>query len=174
MKKLALVLLAALVGACASYSGRGLKPGRATEADVRKTMGEPTTVRKAADGGQVLWYSKLPAGRESYAARVDAQGRLVSIEQRLSDEHIAKLKPNASKADDVLDTLGPPYRIFDVPHLSRKVYEYPLNTVPDPRNLYVQLSEDGVVREVMQRENHLDSIPGIYLGIGLGVIILNR
>ena len=173
MRNLACVLLVFLA-ACAGYSGRGLQPGVATEADVRRVMGEPTAVRKAPDGGQTLWYSKLPAGRESYAARLDPQGRLVSIEQRLADEHIAKLKPSASKADDVLDTLGPPYRIFDVPHLSRKVYEYPLNTVPDPRNLYVQISDDGVVREVMQRENHLDTIPGIYLGLGLGVIILGR
>jgi hypothetical protein len=174
MKKLSLLLLAALMSACASYSGRGLQPGKATEADVRGLMGEPTAVRKTPDGGRVLWYSKLPAGRESFAARLDPQGTLVSIEQRLSDEHISRLKPNASKADDVLDTLGPPYRVLDVPHLSRKVWEYPLNTVPDPRNLYVQLSDDGVVREVLQRENHLDSIPGIYLGIGLGAIILGR
>jgi hypothetical protein len=173
MRTLATVLLVFLA-ACASYSGRGLQPGVATEGDVRRTMGEPTTVRKAPDGGQTLWYSKLPAGRESYAARLDAQGKLVAIEQRLADPHIAKLKPNASKEGDVLDTLGPPYRIFAVPHLSRKVYEYPLNTVPDPRNLYVQLSEDGVVREVLQRENHLDTIPGIYLGIGIGVILLGR
>jgi hypothetical protein len=173
MKHLYLLLFVVLAG-CASYSGRGLQPGKATEADVRELMGKPTSVRKAPDGSQVLWYSKLPAGRESFAVRLDPRGTLVSIEQRLTDDYIAKLKPNASKADDVLDTLGPPYRILDVPHLSRKVWEYPLNTVPDPRSLYVQLSDDSVVREVVQRENHLDTIPGIYLGLGLGVLILGR
>jgi len=174
MKGLAVLVLALVVTACASYSGRGLKPGEATEADVRRTMGEPTTVRKSADGGQVLWYSKLPAGRESFAVRLDAQGRLVSIEQRLTNEHIAKLKPNASTSEDLLDTLGPPYRVLDVPHLSRKVWQYPIHDVPEPYNLYVQVSDDSVVREVVRRENHLDSIPGIYLGIGLGVIIFGR
>lgn len=36
-------------------------------------------VRELSDGDRVLWYSKLPYGRESYAARIDPDGTLISL-----------------------------------------------------------------------------------------------
>src|SRR5712691_5633449 len=110
-----LILAVALAAGCASYSGAGLVPGRSSVGDVRALMGEPTLVRPLPDGGQVLWYSKLPNGRESYAARIAPDGTLVSLEQRLTAENVAKLRPNESTGEDVLDLLGPPSRRFQFP-----------------------------------------------------------
>jgi hypothetical protein len=145
-----LVLSVALASGCASYSGAGLVPGQSSVEDVRAAMGEPTLVRELREGGEILWYSKLPNGRESYAARIDRDGTLVSIEQRLTPEHIAKLRPNESTGDDVLDILGPPYRRFKFPLKDRESWEYPLWTLPDQQTLYVELSPDNVVRAVYQ------------------------
>ena len=162
MKRLFLMLLLA---GCASYGGMGLEPGKATAADVRAKMGEPTTVRKLADGGEVLWYSRLPYGRESFAVRLDKDGRLASIEQRLTSDHIAKVVPNKSSAEDVLDTLGPPYRVLDLPRQERKAWEYQLKGNFTPQVLYVQLSADNVVRELVQIEDQAPR-PGIFFGFG--------
>lgn len=152
-----LLLCAAVVGGCATYSGSGLVPGRSTAQEVEAAMGAPALVRAAPGGGQVLWYPRLPFGRESFAASIDPNGTLVSIEQRLDPRFIARLQPGKSTADDVLDTLGPPYRIYQYPLKQREAWEYPLRTPPEDKNLYVQLSPDRVVREVFQlNERDLD------------------
>jgi hypothetical protein len=146
----AAIFLIALAAGCASYSGAGLVPGQSSVEDVKAAMGEPTLVRELPDGDEVLWYSKLPNGRESYAAHIGRDGTLVSIEQRLTAQHIAKLRPNESTGEDVLDILGPPYRRFKFPLKDRESWEYPLWTSPDKQTLYVELSPDNVVRAVYQ------------------------
>ena len=148
--RLPTALLFAFLAGCASYSGSSLVPGQSSEDDVRIVMGEPALVREAPGGGQVLWYPRLPAARESFAVTVGADGILVSIEQRLTAQNIARLKPNESTADDVLDILGPPSAVYEYPRQQREAWEYPLRTPPENMNLYVQLSPDHVVREVFQ------------------------
>jgi hypothetical protein len=162
------LLLLLLLAGCASYSGGGLKPGQSTEADVRKTMGQPAAVRTAADGGQVLWYPRQPYGRESYAARIQPNGTLAGIEQRLTTDNIAKIRLNETNAEQVLDVLGPPYRILDIPRLERKAWEYYVQTFPlVPQLLYVQVSPDNVVREVIQIDEGGRS--GLFFGFGIGL-----
>jgi hypothetical protein len=147
----ALVALLALAAGCASYDGRGLVPGKASVAEVQALMGPPTLVREARDGGKLLWYSRLPFGRQSFAVRVDPAGTLVSIEQRLTQDQVAKLKPNVSTAEEVLDTLGPPYKVYPLPRQQREAWEYFIRTPAyEPYSVYVQLSPDRVVREVLQ------------------------
>ena len=107
-------------------------------------------MREAANGEKTLWYPRLPLGRESFAARVDPDGTLISLEQRLTGQNIARLRPNQSTADDVLDLLGPPYRVYHYPRMQREAWEYQLRTPPSNMNLYVQVSPDRVVREVFQ------------------------
>lgn len=151
-----------LLAACASYSGYDLKPGVSTVADVEATMGAPALVREAPDGGKVHWYPRLPMGRESFAARIAPDGRLVSIEQRLTDRHIAKLRPNESTVEDVLDILGPPADVYRYPRQQREAWEYPLRKPPQSRTLYVQMSPDKVVREVYELDDRtLDPFLGI-------------
>jgi hypothetical protein len=150
MTKQFIAVIAALIAGCASYSGSGLVPGQSTVEDVEAVMGAPTLVREAADGEKTLWYPRLPLGRESFAARIDPDGTLLSLEQRLTGENIAKLRPNQSTAEDVLDLLGPPYRIYQYPRMQREAWEYQLRTPPSNMNLYVQVSPDRVVREVFQ------------------------
>ena len=145
----ALFILAALllVGGCASY-GAALVPGQSTESDVVAALGEPTAVKDAANGDRTLWYSKLPFGRESYAARLDPRGTLLSFDQRLTEANFARLKPGTSTADDVFELLGPPWRRFKYPLKDLEAWEYPIRTWPEPQTLYVDVSPDGVVRSV--------------------------
>jgi hypothetical protein len=144
------LVLGILAGGCASYSGSGLVPGQSNAKDVVALMGSPALERPAPDGGKVLWYPRLPFGRESYAAHIGADGTLVSLEQRLAPEFLARLRVNESTAEDVLDLLGPPYRVYSYPRMQREAWEYQLRTPPNNKILYVQLSPDRVVREVYQ------------------------
>lgn len=151
MRQIGSVPIFLLLAACAT--GHDLKPGVSTLSDVNATMGKATLVRDAPDGEKVYWYSRLPFGRESFAARIAPDGKLVAFEQRLSHEHIAKIRPNESTSEDVLDILGPPADVYRYPRQQREAWEYPLRLPPQSRTLYVQISPDKVVREVFELED---------------------
>ena len=118
------ISLAALAAGCASYNGAGLVPGVSTGSDVEAVMGTPAEVREVPGRGTVLWYPRMPYGDGSYAALIGADGRLVSIEQRITEENIAHIVPGKSTADEVRDIVGPPYRIDQFPRLGREVWTY--------------------------------------------------
>jgi len=146
---IALAVMAALAG-CAGYSGGGLVPGQATADEVDAVMGRAAESRAGADGETVRYYPRQPNGRQTYAARFGPDGKLRSIEQRLTAANLARLTPGVSRAADVRDLFGPPYRINTFERLAREVWTYKMygdGTLP--KDLYVQMSGDGVVREVM-------------------------
>lgn len=147
MKSLLAVLAAALLAACAGYDGRGLVPGQSTGADVEAVMGEPADVQQT-NGETVLWYPRLRYGRQNYAARIGPDGKLLAIEQRLTEENIARLVRGQSQAVDVRDLLGPPHRSDPFPRMEREIWTYYMQGSPTWKVLYVQLSPDHVVREL--------------------------
>ena len=147
MRILVAVTLAAALSGCASYAGRGLVPGQATMQDVERVMG-PAADQRPAAGDTVRYYSRQPYGREVYAARFGPDGKLKSIEQRLTEQNYAKLVPGTTRASDARDLLGPPYRIDQFPRMQREVWTYYVNGMTNDQQLFVQLSRDGIVREV--------------------------
>lgn len=144
-RRLWLVLLAAT--ALGAGYGSDLKPGRSTEKQVRASMGKVTLEKKLADGGKVLWFSKLPYGAENWAARLNAKGVLVSLEQRLTDKYISRVQPNKTTANGAIDLLGPPYRKVKLPSKNITYWEYQLRPMPEPQTLYLEVSPDNVVRK---------------------------
>ncbi len=163
-----LALLALVVaGGCAHY-GANLKPGQSVLNDVEREMGRPTLVQEAANGERVLWYSKLPYGRENYAVRIGPDDRVIAVEQRLSHPFIQKVIPRQTRAEEVLGLLGPPFRRSDMPLKNREVWEYPLLTSPEYQTLFVEISRDGVVAEryhLHDRDRFFG--PGMFFGFGL-------
>jgi hypothetical protein len=139
--------LVVLLAAGCAY-GSSLVPGQSTVEDVRVSMGNPTMVREYSDGTQALWFSKLPYGRENWAAVVDPNGTLVSFDQRLTAANIARLQPDSSTAENVLDILGPPFRRMKFPLKEIEAWEYQLPTTPERQTLYVEVSPDFMVRKV--------------------------
>ena len=147
------IALAVALASCASYDGRGLIPGESTEAQVEALMG-PSADRRAGPNGEThRYYSRLPFGREMYVARFDRDGKLKSIEQRLTEENFAKVRPGVSRAEDMRALFGPPYRIRKFPRMEREIWEYPWRGLTSNRLLLVQYSYDGVVRELYSIED---------------------
>jgi outer membrane protein assembly factor BamE (lipoprotein component of BamABCDE complex) len=108
MKTLALwiFVLAAMAG-CASYDGRGLRPGVSTEAEVRQMMGEPAMQFPNPDGSRQLVYPRGPMGTQTFMVHVNGNGVVTEIEPVLNDEHFNRIQPGLTK-DDILRMLGPP------------------------------------------------------------------
>src|SRR3954470_23944942 len=100
MKPIAAFLLLGLTG-CAGFSGRGLVAGRSSAEQVEALRGPVAEIRSTANGDTVRYYSRLPYGRRIYAARIGADGKLVALEQRLTDGNVEKLRPGIARADDV-------------------------------------------------------------------------
>ena len=104
---LALCLTLAVLAGCASYSGHGLAPGVATEAEVRATMGAPAAEFAREDGGRTLAYPRGPLGTQTYMADLGRDGRLVAIRPVLGDDSFWRIQPGMTR-DDVLRMIGPP------------------------------------------------------------------
>lgn len=157
---------AVLAAGCASFDGRGLTAGQSTQADVERVMG--TAAERRQVGGETwLYYPRQPFGRKTFVARLTPEGRLVAIEQRLTDENIAKLIPNTTRAEQVRDLFGPPYAAGHYARLDRNIWTWHMRRYGDPGipvQLNVQMSPDGVVREI----NILDESDSDHRGLALG------
>jgi len=148
----------ALLAGCASYSGSSLVPGKSTRAEVEATMGRPAEVLSRPNGDTLLYYSRLPLGRETYVATVGADGVLRGIGQRLTRQNIAKVAAGAP-AKEVRELLGPPFRVVRMKRMERDVWEYPWREIEDRRILWVQFSNDGQVREVIEMHDYESDPP---------------
>jgi hypothetical protein len=144
---LALAVAAATAAGCAT--SRNLQPAQSTRADVEAALGQPAEVRTRTDGETWLYYPNQPFGRKVQVARVAPDGKLITVEQRLSEEYIAKLIPNQSSRDDVLALFGRPYERLNVPRMERDMWTWHMRQYGLlPSTLNVQMSADGVVREI--------------------------
>lgn len=100
--------LAMLLGACASYDGRGLQPGAATDADVRQLMGTPAEEFANPDGSRQIAYPRGPLGVETFMVHLRPDGRLDRIEQVLNEAHFDKIIIGKTTREEVRRLIGPP------------------------------------------------------------------
>jgi hypothetical protein len=144
-----LALCAAVIAAAGCATSKDLQPAQSTRADVEAALGKPAEVRPRSDGETWLYYPNQPFGRKVRVVRVAADGKLIAVEQRLSEEYIAKVIPNQSSRDDVLALFGQPYERLNVPRMERDMWTWHMRQYATlPATLNVQMSPDGVVREV--------------------------
>ena len=159
MKLWLAVAAAALLQGCASYDGSLLVPGRSTAAEVKATMGEPSEV--VSRGGESTWvFSRGPLGFHVYAVRIGPDGVMRSIEQRLTVENVRRIVPGRTTRAEVRELFGPPFEETRLPRLARDVWEYQLLDVVFRWKLWIQFSDDGVVREVLQMRHPDEDPPG--------------
>lgn len=141
--------LTILAAGCAS-DGRLLVPGQSTTADVEAAMGPPAErIQDGADS--VLFYPRQPYGRQTFAARIGADGKLKAIEQRMSQPYISRIRASMTAAE-VRRELGPPASVTRYGRLDRDIWEYRSREVEWMR-LWVQFGPDGRVKEVLYMED---------------------
>ena len=104
----AAALMALSVAGCASYSGRGLQPGVATAAEVRRVMGEPVHTCPLPGGMENWIYPRGPMGVHTYNAHIDRDGVLRSLANVLEESHFAQVVKGVTTKDEVLCIFGPP------------------------------------------------------------------
>ena len=124
-------------------------PGESTLAEVEKLMGRPAETRPAPGGETVHFYPRLPWGYATYAARIGPDGRLVALEQRLTEQNIALLKPGVTRAEDVRNLLGPPFEPMKQAWSGNEIWTYPMRIAghPTPKWFLAHVSPQGVLTE---------------------------
>lgn len=148
LKGLAIGLTMVAAG-CAS-DGSSLVPGQSTTADVEATMGAPK--ERIQDGADtVLFYPRQPYGRQTFAARIGADGKLKAVEQRMSQPYISRIRTGMTMPE-VRRELGPPATATRYARLDRDIWEYRAREVEWMR-LSVQFGPDGLVKEVLYMED---------------------
>jgi outer membrane protein assembly factor BamE (lipoprotein component of BamABCDE complex) len=122
---LKLCALLAMLGlnACDSTVMQQLKPGISTEAEVRGLMGEPGMEWKNDDGSRTWEYTRQPEGSACYMLTLGTNGVLRSIEQVLTPENLARVRPGMNK-DQVRRMLGKPRSIQTFPLKPEEVWDW--------------------------------------------------
>ena len=147
MNRYVALSLALLIAGCAS-TGRDLVPGKSTAADAQAQMGPPDQRLTLANGDSELFFSRLPYGRAMYVVTFGPDGVMKSMEQRMQHASFAKLVANTSTKKEVSELLGPPGKQGRFDRQKRDWWEYRYRQPPDYRVVWVQFSDDGVVREI--------------------------
>jgi hypothetical protein len=145
----AAALGAAILAGCASFDGRGLVPGRSTEAEVRALMGTPAQSLALPNGDRALYFSRLPEGRAMFVVTLAPDGVMKSKEQRLVRENLARIAAGTSGMKEVRELFGPPGRTGRLARQERDWWEYKYLDYGERRVIWVQFSDDGIVREVL-------------------------
>lgn len=142
------------VSGCASFNGHGLVPGQSRPSNVEALMGPPAE-RVVRDNGESFWYyPRQPTGLQTFVVRFSREGVMQDIEQRLTEQNLAKLVPGATTTKDARELLGPPWRTSHNYIQHRDVWDYRMyNLSRIEYNLYVQFSDDGLLREVVFLED---------------------
>jgi outer membrane protein assembly factor BamE (lipoprotein component of BamABCDE complex) len=160
MLRTCVALLAVLLAGCVSIDGRTLQPGKSTTKQVIAQMGEPGMEVKRPNGDTLLYFPHHPWGRLTYVATLDSKGVLRGVDQRLTYDNIYGIRAGMRK-EEVRELLGPPREVSRLPRQQRDVWEYPwwLGN-REKRVLWVQFSDDGVVRETVERHDYQDEPEG--------------
>lgn len=104
------VLLGALALAACSTPG-SVKPGQ-EQAAVSATAGRPTAVVQLPDGGTRWQYSGQPFDQSVWNIDFDSKGRVVIVEQMMSDAAFARIRSGRDTRAEVLRDFGPPAESF--------------------------------------------------------------
>jgi outer membrane protein assembly factor BamE (lipoprotein component of BamABCDE complex) len=115
------LLLTVAIVAC-SVPG-SVKPGDTQDA-VRSAAGRPTAVVALPDGGVRWQYSGQPYDQSVWNINMNAQGRVVSVEQMMSDEAFARIRSGKDTRADVLREFGQPAETFSFPMMDETAFMY--------------------------------------------------
>lgn len=146
----ALILVAiAILMQLAGCAGMGAPPYPGEpEKEVVARMGEPT--HRYQDGqDHLLEYATGPFGQQTYMARVNPHGQVVSYEQVLTQQKFATLKVGEANKEQVLRTIGAPgdTSFLSLSQLEVWSYAYKESGVWDSM-MHVHFDRNGIVRKM--------------------------
>lgn len=160
IQHVAAATIAVLTGGCASYGGEGLIAGRSTSADVEALMGRPAEQIAERDGASVWFYPRGPEGRSTYAVVLGPDKVVRAVEQRLTYENITRMTPGKTTAKEVREIFGPPPETGSTARQPGIWWSYPMAENSQLKVLWIRITDDGIVREVIYKDDPITHAPG--------------
>ncbi len=123
MRSILSALLALSLAGCAwlPLASFDFVPGTPREAVIAKA-GNPThSVR--LPGGERLQYSLQPVGRQAWMVDLDATGKVLKVEQALTEPNLERIQPGWTR-QDVERELGPPAWLDRVASFDGQIMNY--------------------------------------------------
>jgi hypothetical protein len=157
--------IVACIGACTPF---GPVQVGDTEEQLIAARGQPTH-RYPLPYGQLLEYNYGPYGQQTYMARLDRNGFVISFEQVLTDEKFARIEPGKMTKIDVLHLVGSPSQVVArMPFTGPEAWTYPYKEY-DTWNflMHVYFDASGVVSK-LEKTPDLQFVgqPGNMFGAG--------
>lgn len=141
MRKLSIFLGAVLLSGCANMN---TVPAGTPLADVIKKYGKPDTICKNADGTERLIWSGQPYGQFSWGGTIAKDGKVIKIEQVLTDEQFEVLSVGKWSAKQVECQFGPPANTYGIAKGNEIVWAYRYKQYDVwPSLMYVYMGADG-------------------------------
>lgn len=143
-----LVLLLGLA-ACTWNNPASLAPGDAQRV-VEDRLGRPADIQKQPDGSSVWFYPGGRWGRQTWAVRMGPDGRVLGVDQRLTEDNIKRLVPEHTTMQQVRALLGPPTEdvYYPLAKLHSAIYPMIPGSIDNWMVLWVDYDDSGVVRRV--------------------------
>jgi hypothetical protein len=139
------------------------QPGDAL-ADVRQRLGEPTAEHPLQGGRLRLEYATGPFGKHTWMADFDAQGRLQTFEDVLTEAQFARIEAGIS-TEQLRLQLGRPSRVWAVRYHDQTVWSYRYFS-PACLLFHVGITPQGIVEDtsygpdpLCERRNFLSDGP---------------
>ncbi len=149
----ATALVGALLPACDGLNLQELKPGVSTAAEVRARMGNPA-MEFHNDDGTVTWeYNRQPNGVECHMLSFDANLVLVKIEQVLTAENQARVRPGMGK-EEIRRLLGKPGKVEVFNNLGEEIWDWRVGgtMATEEAHFHVHFNlDDGRVKTTSRR-----------------------
>jgi outer membrane protein assembly factor BamE (lipoprotein component of BamABCDE complex) len=142
----ATALLAALaLVACDAKRIEKLEEGVATEADVRRVFGVPTTTYDDGGGVRTLVYTRQPEGQTAYMISIGADGRMSALRQVLRPDVFARITPGLDQPQ-VLRAIGPPAKTQRYELRREEVWDWRFQDGTEAKVFAVVFDDGGRVR----------------------------
>jgi outer membrane protein assembly factor BamE (lipoprotein component of BamABCDE complex) len=124
LRRFAVLCAAATLFGCSAISVSRLEPGKSSEADVRAAFGTPPKVYENPDGSRQLAFPTGPAGTQTHMAFLAPDGRLMRLEQVLTEEQFRRIENGRTSRDQLERLIGPPWRTIDFPNKRQVAWDY--------------------------------------------------
>jgi hypothetical protein len=122
-KSIALLAAAFVLAGCAGFGTR-FQPGITGQNEVQQEMGKPRVELQGKDGITIWQYPTGPEGMQTYVARFDSKGMLLTFEQVLDDAHFGQIEVGKATCDEVNAFIGPPKRTLYFPRQQHTAWDY--------------------------------------------------
>ena len=137
------------VAGCASNPDR--VAAGASRDDVLRSYGAPTADIRTP-GAERLQYSRQPAGQQVYNIDLNADGKVVSVTQAMTEAQFALVQPDVWRVADVERAFGKPALVGQVYSFKGDVWSYRYDYYGTKKQFHVFIDAQGLVRRTQVTE----------------------